>query len=470
MTIRNNKGKQGQVMVFLVMALVIMFFVVLWNFDLHKLIYVKSVSQNAGDSASLMGARWQGITLNLVGDLNIMQALALSTGDTNVIPAISNIQARLCFVGPMVGFFAAQQAAKNNGILPNVPFSDYLIEHANEVRNDYTDIGDDGQMLFPPPYPEAWTNYADMLQFIGEEGVVAGPDNMRLYSDPFGSHVLHRIDFYEAIAGRNWCWFFHHEPTLLEDYQNFFPCWWPPLPLPPVAHYGNSEIFGLGLRTVEMSLESTSLTVPELNDIAAERELGGTVTSNAAEQSATWFCYDPSVWTDWTILYDNDDHAFPLVGELKDQYNYAGADSVVRIEATTGRLTPGAGGASVSNTIIWTSAAKPFGYLDNDRRPDTYGIVLPAFHDVRMIPIDSSSAPSGGSYNLSWREHIEAHLDEYMENGPLNNGCWFCAQLRTWEGEAFRQSGVRWLELYSDDCHVPGGGSGRPGGGTRIGH
>ena len=64
-------------MIFIVMVVVILSFVVLWNIDLHKVIYVKSLSQNAGDSAALAGARWQAITLNLIGDLNVMQAVAL---------------------------------------------------------------------------------------------------------------------------------------------------------------------------------------------------------------------------------------------------------------------------------------------------------------------------------------------------------------------------------------------------------
>lgn len=71
-----SRGRRGQVAVFLLMALVILFFIVLWNFDLHKTIHVKNVSQTAGDSSALAAARWQGLALNLVGDLNIMHAVA----------------------------------------------------------------------------------------------------------------------------------------------------------------------------------------------------------------------------------------------------------------------------------------------------------------------------------------------------------------------------------------------------------
>lgn len=466
---RKRTSRSGQVMIFFIMILVILVFIVLWNFDLHKLLYVKSVSQNAGDSASLMAARWQGLSLNLVGDLNIMKAIAISSGDTNALEAIDNIQARLCFTGPMIGFHASQQAAKNNGLFVNEAFNEYIHDHANVVRNEYTELGPDGEMLFPEPYPDAWSEYADMLDFVANEGIAAGPDNMILYTDAFGTHPLHRIGFYEAIAGRTWCWFYHNEPSLLENYENFFPCWWPPLPEPPIAQQLNSEIFSLGLAKHTTTLSSYTTNITELNTLAGERSFTDAISTNAMEMEATWYCYNSDKWTNWAIMSDAHEYRFPLVGELKDEYNYAGADAVVRVEATTGRLTPGSQGASVSNTIVWTSAAKPFGYLSGGRRPNYYGIVLPAFHDVRLIPVDASSAPSGGSFNMGWREHIEDHLDDYMENGPLLNGCWYCKQLGIWENESFRQSGVFWLEENSSLCNVSGPGSG-PGGGARRGH
>ena len=218
--------RSGQTMVFFILVLVILFFIVLWNFDLHKILHVKAVSQNAGDAAALMAARWQGITLNLIGDLNIMHALALSTGDTPAAASITNIQARLCYTGPMIAMMGAQQAAKNNGVYVNDGFTDRLREHARRVRHDYPSRhGPGGSMLFPEPYPGCWTDYADMLDLIVNDGVAAGPDNARLYSDAAGGgHMLLRPDFYEAIAGRSWCWFFRNAPTLLDDYRNFFPC------------------------------------------------------------------------------------------------------------------------------------------------------------------------------------------------------------------------------------------------------
>src|SRR5690606_32691049 len=98
-------------------------------------------------------SRWQGISLNVIGDLNILQAVAilngLSAGATNFpeAEAIADLQSRLAYVGPMLGFAASQQAAKNNQIYVNPDYSLLIAEHAAEVRNEYP-------MRYPvAPYP-----------------------------------------------------------------------------------------------------------------------------------------------------------------------------------------------------------------------------------------------------------------------------------------------------------------------------
>ena len=219
-------------MVFLIMLILIMSFIVMWNFDLHKALTVKFREQNAGDAAALSAARWQGISLNLIGDLNIMQAGALMEGDTNAAVAIAELQSRISFTGPMVALLASQQAAKLNGMHNNQEYTDFLMEHAERVAFDYPSISGGGTMLFEEPWPGAWGEYADMLFYIAEQGVAVGPDNMLLYSDPGeGSHYLMNILFYNAIAGREWCWF-KGNYELLTDYTNWR--WWDPIPEPSI--------------------------------------------------------------------------------------------------------------------------------------------------------------------------------------------------------------------------------------------
>ncbi len=463
----------GQTIIFMIMALVIITFVVLWNFDLHKILHLKSRTQNAGDAAALAAARWQGITLNIVGDLNIMQALALSVGDTNSPEQISGLQARLCYAGPVLGLLAAQQAAKHNGIFINHSFSDRLTSNANAVLEEYIDV-------FNEPFPGCWDEYGALLLAVAAEGVVAGPDNAQFYRDYSGGHMLLAMSFYDAVAAPDWCWFRWNAYTLLETYTDYQS--WPELP-PMVQQTdpSNSEIFGLGLEPFVAILPGGTSTIAVLNDLAFDRGLGESAISNAAAEIAcVWMVYDPSRWGAWSAFSIEGAEPFPAVGTVRPQFDYAGADAATRIEATTERITPGASGTR----ITWTAAAKPFGFLvdgETALRPNLYSLVLPAFREVRLIPVDTSSAPEGGSYNLEWRDHIEFHLPLYMLNGTadLDADCWFCRQLITWEdveGAGFRLNGINWLAATDEygellhPCESEGGPGSSPGGGRRRAH
>ena len=468
---RHNRKRNGQAIIFIMIALVILFFVVLWNFDLRKVIHVKMINQNGGDAAALMAARWQGITLNLVGDLNIMHALALTAGDTATEASISNLQARLAFVGPMIGFMGAQQAAKNNGVHQNEAFSRMIHEHADDVRNGYTAItGPGGALLFTPPYENAWEEYADMLDLVANNGVAAAPENAAFYSDYAGGHILLSIAFYDAIEGRNWCWFYHHAMDVLQNYTDY--TWWSPLP--PVEHVApiNSEIYGVGMSKCVTSLSSL-LDEETLVAAAESQDLGSTFSPTALSTTATWYCYGPS-WTDWDLISFDTEYPFPGTGPVRPQYDYFGVDAATRIESLAGMLTPGTRGASVSNTIVWTAAAKAFGYLGEEEPPHTFGLILPAFHDVRLIALDVSSVGAGGGFEVCWRQHIDTYLPDYMVGGPSAcPSCRYCAALTTWENPAFRNDGIAWLAANSAQC-IPraGGGSGGHSGrgGRRRGH
>lgn len=455
----------GQALIFILVTLVILFFVVLWNVDLHKTLHVKMLSQNGGDAAAMAAARWQGISLNLVGDLNLAQALALSASDPDTVAAISNLQAHVAIAGPMIGFMAAQQAAKNNNIYPNEDFTRMLREHAAVVRNEYTRIvGNNGEMAVPEPYVGAWEEYAAMLDLAVADGVAVGPDNARFVTDYTGDHILLDPAFYEAVAGRNWCWFYDHAPGLLDSYTDHTG--WPPLPQTMAAEYINSEIFGLGVMRLHTSLGA--VVDPSLvGDLASERGFGGRLTDTGITARATWYAYG-ELWTAWDALSQDGEDPFPAVGPVRPQYDYAGADAAVRVISRSTRLTPGPRGVAVSNVVTWTAAAKAFGYLGEADPPHSYGIVLPAFHEARLIPLDASSASPGGSFDPEWRRFIEEDLPVYLATGDYGSS-YYGTQLQTFDDPAFRQDGIDWLAEHSDECTAGGPGSG-PGGGRRRGH
>ena len=52
--------KSGQALIFLMMVVLIGLLVVIWNFDLHRVITAKMRVRNSTDAAALAAARWQG--------------------------------------------------------------------------------------------------------------------------------------------------------------------------------------------------------------------------------------------------------------------------------------------------------------------------------------------------------------------------------------------------------------------------
>ena len=478
----------GQTMIFMIMALIILAVVMVWVFDVHTVLQIKARTQNAGDAAALATARWQGITLNLIGDLNVLQALAICYNDANAAQ-ITEVQARLCFAGPLIGLLAAQQAAKNNRIYNSPDFTTILAEDANHVLSWYaTDTAN-----FPEPYTNAWQEYASMLAGIAQQGIAAAPDNAHYFTDPTENHWLLYRDFYNAVAGRHWCWFYWQPDglTYLRLFSNF--SYWPDLPPPRPASTYNSEIFGLNLIPFTLMLPNGINDVENMNSIRLERGISPLIISNEiASVAFTWYGY---AWGAWSALAPSNN--FPITPlQVKSEYDYAGADAVIRVEAQPDprlpavfpgmqpfltRSSSSAMRLTQSNTSInattWIAAAKPFGYLMSADgipiRPDSYTMVLPAFHHVRLIPVDSASGANSGAYDWDWRRHTHEHLPIYVQSGQLEADCWYCQQLQSWETPSFRDQG---LYVLSDTnycrraSHGGGGGGGGGSAGTSRGH
>ena len=469
----------GQTIVFLLMALTILIFAVLWNIDLHRLVAGKTHAQNAGDAAALSAARWQGESLNLVGELNLMHALALSANDTAAVNAITSMQARICFTGPLAGLVTAQIAAKNNRVYNDKDFTALLDEHARDVRRYDEVVG--GQLLFPEPFPGAWNEYAGMLDAIAADGIAAAPDNAVFFGDVTAGHILLDKGFYEAVAGRQWCWFYLNTATsanpprtLLDDFVSYES--FGPMPPPDPPRHENSEIFGLGLTARQIALrhvggaEAAMLSAADAEGI----ESAGYVSTNVLPREETWFFYSGGAWTSpWPGMDPDGPDPLPTVGPVRDEYNYTGADAVIRLYVSTYRMTS----RDAEDTLVWTAAAKPFGYLldsESSARlmPHVYGLVLPAFRDIRLIPIDAASGGGGGSFDVEWRMHPDEHLPVYLACGRLEEGCTYCGRIRRFEDAAFRTEGVLWLRENYKLCILPPphGGGGHHGGGTRRGH
>ena len=464
--------RRGQVLLLVLFAVAALLVAALWLADVHHAVLAKDKTQNAGDAAALAGARWQAAALDLEGELNLFHALALSALDHAAVDAVTNAQLRLLFAGPLVGVAAAQQAAKLDGAPVNEAFTAFVRECAATARHGYGATLGDGSTAMPEPWPGAWEAYADALDALAADGIAAGPDSASFLLDPDGAHVLLERAFYEAVLGRDWCWFHRFAPGLLESYGDFRS--WPALPdAPPAAAFG-AELLPLHLRAAALPLRAALAAAGSertFEAVAAEAPAPGPGTNDLVQ---TWIVYDETAWGPWEAMKDP---SMPLDGELRPEYDYAGADSAMRVENPSGRLSRD-GADATAEPVVWIGAAKPFGHLDADAAagtaaapPSATPLVLPVFREVRLVPLDATSGGSGRGFDLRWRRHVREHLPRYLARGvrDLEPGCTYCAALARWENPALREAARRWLATDSWKCALsPPGGS--RGGGSRHAH
>ena len=465
------RRRSGQTVIFLLMAFTILVFFMMFHVDLHRVIQRKSQAQNAGDAAVLAAARWQGATLNLIGELNLLHVLALAANDPDAVDAITNMQARLTITGPLAALYAAQVAAKNNRMYVDPAQTSLYMKRVGELRqldallsaSGYTEQLWEGMLR----------DYADILAVICADGLAAGPDNARLGWED-GKHILLNREFYEAVAGASWCWFYLYQRGLLERWNGWD---WDELST-EIDVRKPIKIFDLGLEQNSMPL-ANRFSAADLEEYITEAGLAAQITGSLAATGVThsvetWYMYNRSDWTAWEDIKPDGEIAFPAAGEVRPHYDYSGADAVVRVSATVDRMMPeGRRGATGSATVNWTAAAKPFGYLDSPEgkvRPDNAsGLVLPAFRDVRLIPVGTASNSDAFSSDPEWVIHVETHLRAYKDTGP-EPGCPYCNAMVKFEQPSFRQAGIDWLAENSHKCRIPSGGGPRHGGGSPWGH
>lgn len=257
-TLRRRRNERGQVLLLAVVAIVILTAAILVFFDVQRIMRGKVKVMSGIDAAALTGAAWQKNSLNLIGELNLVKACSVLVSDsiygigrtndnfTKITPSndpvalaasvaaarqelaqlktaadmLTEMQVRVAFVGPLIGFGAAQQAAKNNGIPHNEDCNRFMIDLYNNI-NDMDLYGNED--LAPQNYYgyEWRLPYASMIQEIvgsldpnSATGVAVGTSveyigMPRLYTDPptipnFVAY-LQLGTVLDAIAANDWC-------------------------------------------------------------------------------------------------------------------------------------------------------------------------------------------------------------------------------------------------------------------------
>lgn len=490
--IRPLDRRSGQTLIFMALIIVMMVFAALFYFDVNKILHVKGISRNGGDAAALSGARWQAISLNLIGSLNIAQAAALTDSLSSGVATspdseiIVELQKRIAFSGPMFGVLTAQQAGKKNRLHNNEIASDSFSSAATYIETAIAPYYEDP---FAPSggFPTGWHEVADMVRLVAQEGTpITIPNTLRVYD---GGHLLLNQSFYHAISARNWCWFWNHRDAAGPSYSpnpftalNQYSSWdtyWPDLP-EIERDTENSPYFRLNLTfrhvidrlQVLPSGTQWDQIISDFQDILDDTEIDDPTLYE--EIFAEWVWYNQRWSGGWLDALPWEMNSWDR--DVRRQYDYPGTDTFVGVSNSPDRQTD----FGTTRPVEWTASAKPFGYLEGNVPPNTYGIVLPAYDDIRIIPVDSSmSAQDSGNPDLSaeWEIFIHDILPIYMAIGPFSfpddsdyNNNFYLGQLRVWEEVEFRRDGVDWLAEFSGSCIVPSPGGGGPDGGNRRGH
>ena len=460
------KARRGQVAVYLVLVLVVICFLMLMNVGAYLAVSSKNKVMNSGDAAALAVAKHQGELLNRIGDLNIDHLKAAIAEDEMLCREIETEQMEISLLKPVEGITKGNDAAKKNGAERSDRMLDILKQHVSDIKNYYVN----NPNLYPEAYEGAWEAYAKKIEDTIGDGLYAGPDNME-FLDAWGGHTLLTKNFYNAISGRNWCWFYFNS-GILDLYSSFRD--WAPLPSSEAEvrrrRCVNSEIYSLHLKV------STGSAIALLGTNLIKRLTGASMEEIAEakmlkDPTHKWFFYDESYWRKWTEI-DPSDGGFPVMGSVKQEYDVRGCAAVCRTERGFVDLIGGG-----NRRADWSGAAKPFGTVEDEDGETTVvtalagGFVVSAFTDVRLVPVDAVGGSDLSTADAEWIEHVKKHLRGYLQRGPSGVfGCWYCQQLAKWEQASFREEGKLWLKYHSGECarYSSHGSSGR--GGTSRGH
>jgi hypothetical protein len=453
---KKSTPRRGQTIVYLCVVLVAAMFLLIFLFDLQYFVRVRGKSQNGIDAAVLTAAKWQGKSLNMIGELNLVRASTIMldvfgtpAGDTSVeslIAAdnmISEMQTRILYVGPILGYAAAQQAAKNNGLRATPDFTAHIVDH---IENALTEVGDQGSL-----YEEVYTSelpynnyhwlepYKAMLQALAAEGLAAKVVNSRYMAGAPkltgpGANLLSDPAFYAAVWNYDYCWFINRglssstyydfdSVRMDEEGTPFFP---------------GSEFLNLyvGFQRVQFdSGEEWEDFVANFQEMQTERGLTPHPSDQEGLSELNWAVYDNSGngWASPSMVSDDPGSGLYayisqyLRGDgIQDSYVYGGAAVRMFCQSEPSLLSgswswthgeqPKSSGKNVgdalkggqgtlstygkrladserrlrglqnSGSIYSSAAAKAFGKFDDGSAPYESGIVLPVFEAVRLMP------------------------------------------------------------------------------------
>lgn len=465
------KSESGQVLITGIIMLIVLLLLLLSIFDVHNLIRAKFKFETAQQSAALAGARWQKESLNLIGELNILKScVTLLEGEKNWdiplppddeenadarrraiqgrIDQLTEMQTRVSFIGPMIGYGAAQQAAKANGmrtIKNKMSEGDHAL--ASYMRRLY--IRQAAGKTGPVNNYDWFEPYLSMVGRIAASGVAVLPNARGTGRPAISPPELGNSGFYAALL--------QHKAEIsaikkagkrkVSDQSS-----WLGLPYRFVKQYSTwtdhvlgdtrywdidynlssfpneSEIFTLGVQT-GFSAERHWEYEPTFNGaVATDPKNPRYANSRVLPGDMKWFCYDDSWYPDYfakrytDYKTDHFDYWFGgniLRSKVKKKYQYEGTaayaeassldvDRAVRFRphknfsksksgliykrsTAASSVGPSRSRADYESDTFSTSyrpgaIAKVLGELEGERAPISIPVVLPVFEQAVLMP------------------------------------------------------------------------------------
>ncbi len=518
----NLRHQSGQVLVVGIVMMLILLLAIFFIFDLHHVMRAKFKTETAQQSAALAAANWQKESLNLIGEINLVKAvesllaepvewdnaapasvdpdltLLARTGETlsTRVRLLTEMQSRVGFLGPLVGFAAAQQAAKANGLNPWTKLDSYIERLATDERYLRKEVVQNYRWRLP---------YINVLNGIADSGLSVMP-NVRLTTSPRVSpRGLALQDLYNEILahdlnipeGNNISWLGNIYAFVKNWTDSDFNGQWWEIDYSLVRFPEESEIYTVGIEFYHNDDESTALEwmralKPDLEIFPAER-----FRELARVLELTWCCYDsqwyPEYFKNLDSSYESDlfDYWFKGGGALRKSirpgYVYEGPaayaegqvdlDLVSRFDVRSGkaadvkgrfkrRSSSGTGfqsnrvrigsnrnahtGGSDSLSDYRPGAiAKPLGQLEGETPPIALPVILPVFDNASVMPTHMPIPFNFGVLRvnyalldtfLGWLSQQDS-LWEYDPAPPAGTESFLYALQRLTDGKGFRYYG-----------------------------
>ncbi len=418
-----HKDESGQTLALVLVLVCILVVAALILFDLQSVIRAKIKVDLASQAGALAAANWQKETLNLIGELNLVKASKALLDDIPPVTApdklpqtqaelekyidevsasvklVSELQTRAAFIGPLIGFGAAEQAVKNNGIngggtKMREEIDIYLRKlQVNADSRYYEPVNGYNWKI---PYMAVLRTIQDSSTLaVCPSGTFAGISNV----DPAW---LGDGDLYRAIANENWC-----HPLLMRllktHNDDFWNGDWFRVDLFAARFPGESEIY-----TVDCDWYASSLGDDEKSFIKKALEDRGLEYFEITPSLTDWSFYGSS-WFPWSGRYTGPDLTlwqgperdgggpyYYLRGNLRPHFIYGGPVAAVELIQDMDTVNNIAGTGNVSDPVRRTdtenvevsnySVARTVGRIGEDKPPIVMPLVLPVFNETVLIP------------------------------------------------------------------------------------